>query len=78
MKLSGKTALVTGASRGIGKGIAEALGTAGARVAVNYRVSSAAAEEVVESIRSFGQEAFAVQADVAEEVDVKRMVDTVL
>ena len=70
--------VVTGASRGIGRGIAEALGTEGARVAINYRVSTAAAEEIVESIRSFGQEAIAVQADVAEEGDVKRMVDTVL
>jgi 3-oxoacyl-[acyl-carrier protein] reductase len=78
MKLSGKAALVTGASRGIGRGIAEALGSEGARVAVNYRVSTAAAEEVVASIRSFGQEAITVQADVAEEGDVKRMIDTVL
>ena len=67
MKLSGKAALVTGASRGIGRGIAEALGSEGARVAVNYRVGPAAAEEVVASIRSFGQEAITVQADVAEE-----------
>lgn len=78
MKLSGKAALVTGASRGIGRGIAEALGSEGARVAVNYRVSTAAADEVVASIRSFGQEAITVQADVAEEGDVKRMIDTVL
>ena len=78
MKLSGKAALVTGASRGIGRGIAEALGSEGARVAVNYRVSTAAAEEVVASIRSCGQEAITVQADVAEEGDVKRMIDTVL
>src|SRR5215204_2808979 len=78
VNLSGKVALVTGASRGIGRGIAEAFGTAGASVAVNYRTGASAAEEVVASIRSFGQEAITVQADVAEEDDVDRMVATVL
>ena len=78
MKLSGKVALVTGASRGIGRGIAEALGAEGASVAVNFRASAAAAEDVVEAIRALGQDAIAVQADVAEEGDVKRMVDSVL
>ena len=78
MKLSGNVALVTGASRGIGKGIAEALGAEGASVVVNYRTGSAGAEEVVASIQSLGQDAIAIQADVAEEGDVTRMVQTVL
>jgi len=78
MRLSGKVALVTGASRGIGRGVAEALGTAGANVAVNYRSGVAAAEDVVASIRSFGQDAIAIQADVAEEDDVACMAETVL
>ncbi|MGN9168469.1 3-oxoacyl-[acyl-carrier-protein] reductase [Paenibacillus jamilae] len=69
--LSGKTALVTGASRGIGRSIALALAEAGANVAVNYAGSEAAATEVAELIRAKGVEAITVQANVgrAEEAD---------
>ncbi|MFB9972686.1 3-oxoacyl-[acyl-carrier-protein] reductase [Allobacillus sp. SKP2-8] len=70
----GKAALVTGASRGIGRAIALNLGKNGANVVVNYSGSKEKAEAVVEEIKSFGQEAIAVQANVADADDVKRMV----
>ncbi|MNK71516.1 3-oxoacyl-[acyl-carrier-protein] reductase FabG [compost metagenome] len=64
--LDGKVALVTGGSRGIGRAIAEALGKAGARVAVNYVSNQSAADEVVEAIRSAGGDAIALKGDVAQ------------
>jgi 3-oxoacyl-[acyl-carrier protein] reductase len=78
MMLEGKIALVTGASRGIGRAVALELARQGANVAVNYAGSEAKANEVVDMIRSLGREAFAVQADVARAEDVERMVKTVL
>jgi 3-oxoacyl-[acyl-carrier protein] reductase len=71
--LTGKVALVTGASRGIGRAIAIALGEAGAAVAVNYRSRDAAAQETCEAIRRAGARALAVQADVSRAEAVARM-----
>ena len=65
--LSGKVALVTGASRGIGAVVAARLAEAGARVGVNYHASSAAATVVVDSIKKAGGEAFLVGGDVSQE-----------
>ncbi len=65
MNLEGKVALVTGASRGIGRAVALALARAGAKVAVNYAASSEAAQQVVDEIRALGREAQAVRFDVA-------------
>ncbi len=64
--LAGKVAVVTGASRGIGRAIALALAAAGAKVVVNYRSQAEAAQEVVAAIQSQGGEALAVQADVSD------------
>ncbi len=64
--LTGKTALVTGASRGIGRAIALALGRRGARVAVHYNAASDAADEVVRQIRADGGEAWVLQADLSQ------------
>ena len=75
--LSGRIALVTGASRGIGKAIAQALANAGADVAVNYNSQVKAAEAVCQTIRSGGRKCIAVQADVSKAADVERMVATV-
>ena len=69
-----RTAIVTGASRGIGRGIAVSLGEAGWRVAVNYAGSAEAAAETVEFVRQAGGEARAVQADVSRDADRRRLV----
>ena len=64
--LEGKTALVTGGSRGIGSDIALALALAGADVAILYRQRQAEAEAAVEAIRGYGRRGLAVQQDVAD------------
>lgn len=71
--LRNQAALVTGASSGIGAASAIALSKAGAKVAVNYRGSSEAAEEVVRKIEEGGGRAVAVQGDVSSEADVRRI-----
>ncbi len=77
-RLEGQVAIVTGASRGIGRAIAVRLAREGARVAVNYRSQAAAAQEVVEEIRTQGGEAVAVQADVADREAAARLADQTL
>jgi 3-oxoacyl-[acyl-carrier protein] reductase len=72
-KLKGKVALVTGASKGIGAGIAAALGAAGAAVVVNYASDAAGAERVVNEIVSRDGRAIAVQGDVSKAPDVQRL-----
>jgi glucose 1-dehydrogenase len=71
--LTGQKALVTGASRGIGRAIAIALGGAGADVVVNYLQNEAEAESVVDEIKSKGAGAIAIQADVSRESNVREM-----
>ncbi len=74
--LSGRIALVTGASRGLGKAMAIALAEAGADIAVNYHQQSAAAESVAQSIRALGRKAVPIQADVSVSAEVERLVST--
>jgi enoyl-[acyl-carrier protein] reductase III len=73
--LTGKTALVTGSSRGIGKACALRLAESGADVVINYVTSRSAAEEVARSIMSMGRRAAVVKADVTFQEDVVSMVD---
>jgi 3-oxoacyl-[acyl-carrier protein] reductase len=72
-KLKNKVALVTGGSKGIGAGIARALGAAGASVVVNYASDAAGAEQVVSDIMRHDGRAIAVQGDVAKAADVQRL-----
>lgn len=75
MKLEGKTAIVTGGSRGIGRGIVLAFANEGADVAINYRRDEAAARETAEQVRALGRRAEVYQADVADWPAVQRMFD---
>ena len=75
LRLDGKRALVTGASRGIGRAASEALAAAGARVAVNYARSTAEAEETASAVRALGGEVDVVQADIADGDAVNRLFD---
>jgi 3-oxoacyl-[acyl-carrier protein] reductase len=72
-ELKGKVAIVTGASKGIGAGIAKGLGAAGAAVVVNYVSSREGADRVVAEITGKGGKAIAVQGDVSKAADVKRL-----
>ena len=73
VSIANRVALVTGGSVGIGRSIAEALGQAGADVAVNYRTHAAEAEQVAAAIRSLGRQAIAVHADVRDTAAVEAM-----
>ena len=73
--LAGKNALVTGASKGIGAGIALALAQAGANVAINFRGSRNEAEQVLEACRSHGVRARLARADVSVQAEVERIVN---
>ncbi len=72
-KLDGKVAVVTGASKGIGAGIAKHLAAAGGAVVVNYSSSKEGADKVVDEITKRGGKAIAVQADVAKKKDIERL-----
>ena len=72
-RLTGKVAVVTGASKGIGAAIAKKLGSEGASVVVNYSKDKAGADSVVKTITAAGSKAVAVQGDVSKQADVKRL-----
>ena len=76
--LSGKVALITGASRGIGKAIALHLGELGAEVIVNYSSSDQKAENVVETIKTFGRKSYKIKFDVSDEDDVNNSIETII
>jgi 3-oxoacyl-[acyl-carrier protein] reductase len=76
--LAGKVAIVTGGSRGIGRGIAIELGKRGAKVIVNYNTSADAASEVVGVIQQAGSEALAVQADVSQYAAAQNLIKTAI
>lgn len=78
IRLNGKVALVTGASKGIGRAIALRLGRSGADVAVNYHTDKAGAEQVSGEIRQMGRKSMAIRCDVSKGKQVDRMVEQVV
>src|SRR3954452_14890803 len=76
-KLTGKVALVTGASKGIGRGLAMGLAEAGARVVINYKNDAQGAETVCADIRDKGGEARSMQADIGVKLAFENMVNQV-
>lgn len=74
MELAGQSALVTGASRGIGRGVAVALAQAGADVAINFHAHADEAEQVAAEVRASGRRALLLQGDVSDEQVMERMV----
>ncbi|HEY9750772.1 MAG TPA: 3-oxoacyl-ACP reductase family protein, partial [Allocoleopsis sp.] len=77
-RLQGRVAIVTGASRGIGRSVALALAAEGANVVVNYASSSTAADQVVSDITAMGSNAIALQADVSKADQVDALVNAVM
>lgn len=77
MKLKDKIAIVTGASKGIGSGIAKAFGKEGATVIVNYSSGESDANKIVQEIEADGGKAFAFKADMSKSVDIEHMFDKV-
>ena len=77
-RLDGKTAIVTGAGRGIGRAIAKELGETGANVVVNYSTSAGPAEDLAAEIQAMGSKAIAIKADVTEFDQVSQMVQHVI
>lgn len=76
MKLAGRSAVVTGSSRGVGRNVALAFAKEGADVLINYSSNEGSALEVVEAIRKLGRKSVAIKADVAIKSEVENMMDT--
>ncbi|PGF17126.1 beta-ketoacyl-ACP reductase [Natrinema sp. CBA1119] len=75
MSMDGRTCVITGSAKGIGRGIAEYLGQEGANVVINYRSSEGAAHDAVDAIESAGGSAVAAKADVSNRAEVEHMVE---
>lgn len=77
LDLSGKVALVTGASRGVGAAVAQLLAERGADIVINYRSKASRAEEIATSIRAMGRQTVLVQADITNENEVSEMMQSI-